>query len=79
MAAATEEEIQDMSEELQTIYLSNMDEAPARRRAREAFKHVQFVIDHCLFKLPVDGVNMKEVKALTSMEYIVMLFWRHEI
>lgn len=51
MAATIKEEIQDMSEELQTIYLSNMDEAPARRRAREAFKDTQLAIDHCLFRV----------------------------
>lgn len=44
-------EIEEMSEELQSIYLSNMDEAPARRLAREAFKDVQFAIDHCLFQV----------------------------
>ncbi|KAF1859341.1 hypothetical protein Lal_00009925 [Lupinus albus] len=66
MAAATIQEIQDMSEELRNIYLSNMDEAPARRRAREAFKQTQFAIDHCLFKLPVDGVKMKEVYEVNS-------------
>lgn len=51
MAAATKGEIEEMSEELQTIHQSSMDEAPARRHAREAFKHIQFAIDHCLFKV----------------------------
>jgi len=37
--------------ELQTIFLSNLDEAPARRRAREAFKDIQLTIDHCLFRV----------------------------
>ncbi|KAL1356763.1 hypothetical protein HN51_008750 [Arachis hypogaea] len=45
---------------LENIGVCNMDEAPARRRAREAFKHVQLAIDHCLFRLPVDGIKMKE-------------------
>jgi len=44
-------EIEGMSEELQNIYLSNMDEAPARRLAREAFKDIQLAIDHCLFQV----------------------------
>ncbi|KAK7291428.1 hypothetical protein RIF29_06564 [Crotalaria pallida] len=66
MAAVTRGEIQDMSEELKKICLSNMDEAPARRGAREAFKHVQFAIDHCLFKLPIDGVKMTEVYEVNS-------------
>ncbi|XP_027357384.1 caffeoylshikimate esterase-like [Abrus precatorius] len=47
-------------DDLETIYFSNMDEAPARRRAREAFKDIQLAIDHCLFRFPADEVNMKE-------------------
>ncbi|KAK7314558.1 hypothetical protein VNO77_33084 [Canavalia gladiata] len=67
MAATKERElIEFMSEELQTIYLSNLDEAPARRRAREAFKDIQLTIDHCLFRLPADGVKMKEVYEVNS-------------
>ncbi|TKY44714.1 Monoglyceride lipase [Spatholobus suberectus] len=66
MAGTTTEELQYMSEELQTIFLSNLDEAPARRRAREAFKDIQFAIDHCLFRLPADGVKMKEVYEVNS-------------
>ncbi|KAK7271251.1 hypothetical protein RJT34_26989 [Clitoria ternatea] len=66
-AITTKEEIEEMlSEELQTISLSNLDEAPARRRAREAFKDTQLAIDHCLFKLPADGVKMKEVYEVNS-------------
>lgn len=37
-----------------------MDEAPARRRARESFKEIQLGIDHMLFKMPYDGLKMKE-------------------
>jgi acylglycerol lipase len=33
-------EIGEMNEELQSIYLSNLDEAPARRLAREVFKDI---------------------------------------
>ena len=52
MAATTKgDQIQDMSEVLQTICLSNLDEAPARRRAREAIKDIQLAIDHCLFRV----------------------------
>ena len=28
-----------------------LDQAPERRRIREAFKNVQLSIDHCLFKV----------------------------
>lgn len=46
--------------ELQRIRAANMDEAPARRKAREAFKDIQLGIDHILFKTPIQGVKMKE-------------------
>lgn len=47
-------------QELQRILSANMDEAPARRKAREAFKDIQLGIDHMLFKTPTQGVKMKE-------------------
>ncbi|KAA3461050.1 caffeoylshikimate esterase isoform X2 [Gossypium australe] len=50
-----------VDEELQKILDANMDEAPARRRAREAFKHIQLGLDHILFKTPLDGLKMKEI------------------
>ncbi|KAJ1260584.1 hypothetical protein BS78_10G243700 [Paspalum vaginatum] len=37
-----------------------LDQAPERRRVREAFKHVQLSIDHCLFKGQYSGVGTKE-------------------
>ena len=40
-----------VSEEVVEILEANMDQAPARRRAREAFKEVQLSIDHYLFKV----------------------------
>ncbi|XP_052112251.1 uncharacterized protein LOC107472651 isoform X4 [Arachis duranensis] len=51
---------------LQKIADSNMDEAPARRRAREAFKDIQLNIDHILFKTPCDGLKMKESYEVNS-------------
>ncbi|KAJ4825608.1 hypothetical protein Tsubulata_022680 [Turnera subulata] len=50
----------EFDEELQQILNANMDEAPARRRAREAFKDIQLGIDHILFKTPCDGIKMEE-------------------
>ncbi|KAH1241214.1 hypothetical protein GmHk_07G018855 [Glycine max] len=50
--------------ELQTIFLSNLDEAPARRRAREAFKDIQLTIDHCLFR--VYEVNSRGLKIFSK-------------
>ncbi|KAH1072664.1 hypothetical protein J1N35_024992 [Gossypium stocksii] len=55
-----------VDEELQKILDANMDEAPARRRAREAFKHIQLGLDHILFKTPLDGLKMKESYEVNS-------------
>ncbi|XP_021763565.1 caffeoylshikimate esterase-like [Chenopodium quinoa] len=49
-----------ISDDLKKILDANMDQAPARRRARDAFKDVQFSIDHCLFKIPTQGLKMEE-------------------
>ncbi|KAL2896326.1 Caffeoylshikimate esterase [Bienertia sinuspersici] len=49
-----------ISDDLKNILDANMDEAPARRRAREAFKDTQLSIDHCLFKIPTQGLKMDE-------------------
>lgn len=51
MVGSKNQEIKYISDELQTIFLANLDEAPARRRAREAFKDIQLAIDHCLFRV----------------------------
>jgi hypothetical protein len=40
-----------VDEKLQKILDSKMDEVPARRKAREAFKGIQLHIDHILFKV----------------------------
>jgi hypothetical protein len=40
-----------VDEKLQKILDSKMDEVPARRKAREAFKGIQLDIDHILFKV----------------------------
>ncbi|KAG2538788.1 hypothetical protein PVAP13_9NG359514 [Panicum virgatum] len=37
-----------------------LDQAPERRRVREAFKDVQLSIDHCLFKGQYSGIGTKE-------------------
>ncbi|XP_034601279.1 caffeoylshikimate esterase isoform X2 [Setaria viridis] len=37
-----------------------LDQAPERRRVREAFKDVQLSIDHCLFKGQHSGIGTKE-------------------
>ncbi|XP_057974414.1 caffeoylshikimate esterase-like isoform X2 [Malania oleifera] len=55
-----------ISEELQSILDANMDEAPARRRAREAFKEIQLGIDHYLMKMPCDELKMNESYEVNS-------------
>jgi acylglycerol lipase len=41
----------EIDDELRKIIDANMDEVPARKRAREAFKDIQLGIDHILFKV----------------------------
>ncbi|GMP28378.1 hypothetical protein CsSME_00003956 [Camellia sinensis var. sinensis] len=55
-----------ISHEVQEILEADLDDAQARRRAREAFKQVQLSIDHYLFKLPCDGVKMNESYEVNS-------------
>ncbi|KAK4602142.1 hypothetical protein RGQ29_011269 [Quercus rubra] len=55
-----------VDEELQKILEANMDQVPARKRAREAFKGIQLQIDHILFKIPSDGVKMEESYKVNS-------------
>ncbi|XP_024029380.1 caffeoylshikimate esterase isoform X2 [Morus notabilis] len=58
--------LQGVGDEMQKLLDANMDEAPARRRAREAFKDIQLGIDHILFKTPTDGLTMKESYEVNS-------------
>ncbi|PIN23733.1 2-acylglycerol O-acyltransferase [Handroanthus impetiginosus] len=55
-----------VSEELQKILDADMDEVGPRRRAREAFKDIQLSIDHILFKMPCDGLKIKESYEVNS-------------
>ncbi|KAK9683201.1 hypothetical protein RND81_10G123000 [Saponaria officinalis] len=47
-------------DEIRKIISAKMDDAPTRRRAREAFKDIQLSIDHYLFKVPTEGLKMEE-------------------
>lgn len=58
--------LQGVDDKLQKLLDTNMDEAPARRRAREAFKEIQLNIDHILFKTPTDGLKIKESYEVNS-------------
>lgn len=42
-----------VDEELQKLKECKMDDVAARRRAREAFKEIQYSIDHILFKVVI--------------------------
>lgn len=63
----------DIDDELRQILDANMDEAPARRRARLAFKDIQLGIDHILFK--VIDFNFEFIHVfvvLTAFQFIVL-------
>ncbi|XP_072959328.1 caffeoylshikimate esterase-like isoform X1 [Typha angustifolia] len=65
MAAAMKWE--GVDERLGKVVLeANLDQAPERRRVREAFKDVQLGIDHCLFKAQYTGVKTMESYMLNS-------------
>lgn len=55
-----------VDEDLRKLLKDDLDEAPARRRVREAFKEIQLSIDHCLFKAQYTGVKMEEVFEVNS-------------
>ncbi|CAI0451047.1 unnamed protein product [Linum tenue] len=57
----------EIDAELRRIVNANMEEVPARRRAREAFKDIQLNVDHILFKTPSDGLKVNEVLRFTSL------------
>lgn len=43
-----------------------LDQAPERRRVRDAFKNIQLGIDHCLFKAQYLGIRMEESYEVNS-------------
>ncbi|CAA3003361.1 caffeoylshikimate esterase [Olea europaea subsp. europaea] len=55
-----------VSKELQKILDADMEQVGHRRQAREAFKDIQLSIDHVLFKIPGDGLKMKESYEVNS-------------
>ena len=48
----------EIDDELRKIIDANMDEVPARKSAREAFKDTQLGIDHILFKVLFFEINI---------------------
>lgn len=57
---------EEVGPEVRKILDAHMDEAPARRRARDAFKDVQLGIDHILFKTPDEGLKIEEKYEVNS-------------
>ncbi|KAH9675775.1 Hydrolase 4 domain-containing protein [Citrus sinensis] len=64
--AAAKLKFPGISDELSEILDANMDEAPNRRRAREAFKDIQLNIDHILLKATCDGLKTEESYEVNS-------------
>ncbi|KAK6927948.1 Serine aminopeptidase, S33 [Dillenia turbinata] len=63
---AMRKRLEGVDDELQRIIEVSMDEVAARREAREAIKEIQLNIDHCLFKLPTEGIEMEESYEVNS-------------
>ncbi|KAJ8641658.1 hypothetical protein MRB53_018352 [Persea americana] len=55
-----------VDEDLQGLLDEDLDQAPARRRVREAFKEIQLGIDHCLLRASYPGVKMMEMYGVNS-------------
>ncbi|OAY60415.1 caffeoylshikimate esterase [Manihot esculenta] len=60
------QKLRDMNDEFQKILDAKMDNAQERRRAREAFKQIQLGIDHCLMKMPCEGLKIEESYEVNS-------------
>ncbi|KAG9448937.1 hypothetical protein H6P81_008902 [Aristolochia fimbriata] len=58
--------LEGVSKELQKLADAKLDQAPERRKVREAFKDFQLGIDFCLFKASYTGLNIKESYELNS-------------
>ncbi|KAL9226542.1 hypothetical protein vseg_002343 [Gypsophila vaccaria] len=55
--------------DIRKLITAKMDDAPTRRRAREAFKDIQLSIDHYLFKVPTHDLKMEEWYEKNSREF----------
>lgn len=72
----------EIDDELRKIIDANMDEVPARKRAREAFKDIQLGIDHILFKVLFFEKRKKEfiiifsiLIVLGTLLLLLLLLW----
>ncbi|CAN8240287.1 unnamed protein product [Cochlearia groenlandica] len=60
IVSAKRSPIDGVSDELNLIASQDLDQAPARRRARSAFVDLQQNLDHCLFKKSPIGIRTEE-------------------
>lgn len=58
IVSAKRSPIEGVSEELNLIASEELDQAPARRRARSAFADLQLQLDHCLFKVCIKSYSI---------------------
>jgi len=63
--------LKGISPDLKKIIDANMDEAPARRRAREAFKGVQLSVDHCLFKVYKCSIEFEKLTEIYDLSVVL--------
>ncbi|KAK3165114.1 hypothetical protein QOZ80_1AG0029080 [Eleusine coracana subsp. coracana] len=66
--------LEGASEELRATAAQCLDWAPARRRVRAAFAPVLPTLDHCLFKMAPQGIQMEENYETNSKG--VEIFWK---
>ncbi|KAK3161611.1 hypothetical protein QOZ80_1BG0079290 [Eleusine coracana subsp. coracana] len=66
--------LEGASEELRATAAQSLDWAPARRRVRAAFAPVLPTLDHCLFKMAPQGIQMEENYETNSKG--VEIFWK---
>ncbi|CAN0915245.1 Caffeoylshikimate esterase [Linum grandiflorum] len=56
----------EIDADIRRVVDANMEEVPARRKARDAFKDIQLNIPHLLFKTPSDGLKVEEAYEVNS-------------
>ncbi|XP_068643546.1 caffeoylshikimate esterase-like [Aristolochia californica] len=59
-------ELEGIGKELKQLLHVSLDQAPERRRVREAFKEIQLGIDHCLLKASYPGLKTEELYKVNS-------------
>lgn len=69
-AAATAMRLEGVDEGLSRMAATaNLDQAPERRRLRDAFREIQLGIDHCLFKVTLPSLSLPSPFRLCYSEF----------